>query len=142
MGWLLQAAADAGRPDPRTVTGKPEILGGSRFRHAATGVGVAHVAHLALQGMGRSLDGTRVAVEGFGAVGRWAIIDLPEQGATIVAVSDKSGAVHNEKGVDVAALPPSDEWWLASTPPATSATTVAEPIRPSPRLARRESISW
>lgn len=104
MGWLLQAAADAGRPDPRTVTGKPEILGGSHFRQAATGVGVAHIAHLALQDMARTISDTRVAVEGFGTVGRWAAIELADRGARIVAVSDVSGGIHNEQGVDVAAL--------------------------------------
>lgn len=51
MGWMLHAAEQAGRGDQCLVTGKPEILGGSRFRAKATGVGVAHLADLAYQAL-------------------------------------------------------------------------------------------
>lgn len=104
MGWALQAAADAGRPDPRIVTGKPTILGGSKFREAATGVGVAHITSLALEEIGFPLAGAAIAIEGFGAVGRWAAQDLVERGARVVALSDVTGAIHNEGGLDVAAV--------------------------------------
>lgn len=105
MGWVLSAAADAGHYDPRLVTGKPAILGGTRFRQKATGVGVAHLAHLAYRGLGHGeIDKARVAIEGFGAVGRWAALELAERGAAVVAVADITGAVHNPNGLDVGAL--------------------------------------
>lgn len=47
MAWMLRAATEAGRADPAIVTGKPVLLGGSLFRGASTGVGVAHLAHRA-----------------------------------------------------------------------------------------------
>jgi len=105
MGWVLHAAAEAGRNDPRLVTGKPAILGGTRFRHKATGVGVAHVADLAYRGLGHGdIKKARVAIEGFGAVGRWAGMELAERGASVVAVGDVTGGIHRSKGLDVEAV--------------------------------------
>lgn len=104
MGWMLHAAAQAGHGDRCLITGKPGILGGSRFRAKATGVGVAHLADLAYQRCGGRIDQATVAVEGFGSVGRWAAAELADRGATIVAVADVSGGVHAAGGLDVPAL--------------------------------------
>ena len=52
---------------------------------------------------GRSLDGLRVAVQGFGNVGSFFAKLVGELGATVVAVSDSTGGVHNADGIDVAA---------------------------------------
>lgn len=104
MGWILSAADQAGRGDPRLVTGKPEIIGGTRFRPKATGVGVAHITDLAYRHVGGRIDRATVAVEGFGSVGRWAARELADRGAQIVAVADISGAIHAPNGIDLAAL--------------------------------------
>ncbi|NOY56146.1 MAG: Glu/Leu/Phe/Val dehydrogenase [Actinobacteria bacterium] len=104
MGWVLRAATEAGKGDLRLVTGKPVILGGTAFRAKATGVGVAHVADLAYGHLGETLEGARVAVEGFGSVGRWAAVELADRGATIVAVADVTGAVYAENGLDLQGL--------------------------------------
>jgi glutamate dehydrogenase (NAD(P)+) len=48
-----------------------------------------------------ALSGARVAVEGYGAVGRWAARFLAEKGATIVAVSDSRGGVNAPDGLDL-----------------------------------------
>lgn len=104
MGWILTSAEQAGRGDPRLVTGKPEILGGTRFRPKATGVGVAHVSDLAYQHLGGRIDRATVAIEGFGSVGGWAARELADRGARIVAVADISGGIHGQDGLDVAAL--------------------------------------
>jgi len=105
MGWILQAAADAGRPEPTLVTGKPVVLGGSRFRPSATGVGVAHVAGLAAETVGLgALSSCRVAIEGFGAVGRWTAVELQDRGATIVALADVTGGIHAPEGLDITAV--------------------------------------
>jgi glutamate dehydrogenase (NAD(P)+) len=122
MGWALQAAADAGKADPKTVTGKPAVLGGSLFRAAATGVGVAHITSHALKTLGGSIQGSRVAIEGFGSVGLWTALELEERGATVVGVSDVSGAVHSDsievsglakwvnEGNPLATFPDADPW--------------------------------
>jgi glutamate dehydrogenase (NAD(P)+) len=103
MGWILQAAADAGKADPRIVTGKPVVLGGSQFRAAATGVGVAHITTRALETLGKSIRGSRVIIEGFGSVGRWTALELEERGANVVGVSDASGSVYAD-GIEVPGL--------------------------------------
>ena len=104
MGWILAAADEAGRGDPRLVTGKPEILGGTRFRPKATGVGIAHIADLAYRHAGGRIDQARVAVEGFGSVGRWAALELAERGAGIVAVADVTGGIYAGDGLDMFSL--------------------------------------
>ncbi len=102
MGWMVQAASAAlGRPVPAIVTGKPLHMGGIPGRREATGRGVAHVAARVLERLGGRAEGSRVAVQGFGNVGRWAARTLRELGASVVAVSDVSGAVFAPDGLDV-----------------------------------------
>ena len=43
----------------------------------------------------------RVAVQGFGNVGSYLARFVQEDGATVIAVSDSSGGVHNPNGIDV-----------------------------------------
>jgi len=110
MAWMLRTAMDAGHSDPAIVTGKPILLGGSLFRGASTGVGVAHVAQRAWEHLGGHIDGARAGVEGFGSVGSWAALDLQRRGALVVAVSDVTGSIVKDSGIDVAAL----RGWVAS----------------------------
>ena len=56
----------------------------------------------ALRRVGLPMEGAKVAVQGFGNVGSVAARLLAEQGAPIVAVSDKSAGIYNENGLDLA----------------------------------------
>jgi glutamate dehydrogenase/leucine dehydrogenase len=87
------------------AVGLPAVLGGIPLDEiGATGYGLAACAE-ALAAAGRLiLSGARVAIQGFGAVGRHAATFLAERGALIVAVSDTSAAVYDPQGLDVAAL--------------------------------------
>jgi glutamate dehydrogenase (NAD(P)+) len=76
-------------------------MGGSLGRREATGRGCMIVTREALRKLGMSLQGARVAVQGFGNVGSVAADLLAKEGAVVVAVSDKSGAVHAPKGLDI-----------------------------------------
>jgi glutamate dehydrogenase (NAD(P)+) len=51
----------------------------------------------------KTLTGARIAVQGFGNVGSNAARLLSERGATIVAISDKFGAMYDESGIDIEA---------------------------------------
>jgi glutamate dehydrogenase (NAD(P)+) len=58
-----------------------------------------------LRRQGRSPEGLRVAVQGFGNVGQYAAnIMASEYGSKIVAVSDVSGAIYNPNGLDIPTL--------------------------------------
>jgi glutamate dehydrogenase/leucine dehydrogenase len=85
--------------------GLPAVLGGIPLDViGATGYGVAICAEQ-LAAAGRLvLSGARVAIQGFGAVGRHAATFLAERGARIVAVSDTSATVYHPDGLDVAGV--------------------------------------
>jgi glutamate dehydrogenase/leucine dehydrogenase len=87
------------------AVGLPAVIGGIPLDElGATGFGLAVCAE-ALDAAGLlKIDGASVAVQGFGAVGQHAALQLAERGARVVAVSDSTGAVHNPGGLDVSAL--------------------------------------
>jgi glutamate dehydrogenase/leucine dehydrogenase len=105
MAWIMDTfSMMKGYTEPSIVTGKPEILGGSKGRKEATGRGLAIVVREFFKVKKKSLKGAKVAVQGFGNVGGHAAFFLSQMGAKIVAVSDISGALINSGGFDVTAL--------------------------------------
>jgi glutamate dehydrogenase (NAD(P)+) len=90
--------------EPGVVTGKSIDSGGSAGRVEATGRSVMLAAREAFAYLDRDLSGATVAVQGFGNVGRIGARLLAEQGATVVAVSDSSGAVYAPDGLDTEAV--------------------------------------
>src|ERR671936_1046373 len=105
MAWMMDTySMQKGYAVPEIVTGKPVALGGSLFRHEATGAGVVMVVERACERLGRRLAEQRCVVQGFGNVGGIAAHELALKGATVVAVSDVSGGVYDEAGLDVEAL--------------------------------------
>ena len=105
MAWMMDTySMQVGHAVPEIVTGKPISLGGSLFRHEATGAGVVMVVDRACQRLGWKLSDQRCVVQGFGNVGGIAAAELEALGATVIAVSDVSGGVHDEGGLDVEAL--------------------------------------
>jgi glutamate dehydrogenase (NAD(P)+) len=105
MAWMMDTySMEIGHAVPEIVTGKPISLGGSLFRHEATGAGVVMVIERACQRLGWDLAEQRCVVQGFGNVGGIAAAELQAQGATVIAVSDMSGGIHDERGLDVEAL--------------------------------------
>lgn len=86
------------------VTGKPVMLGGIVGRREATGRGVVSTIAAACECLNLRLPNLRVAVQGFGNVGSVAACAIAERGATVVAVSDISGGIVNENGLDVPRL--------------------------------------
>ena len=102
MAWIMDTYSMHKRHTvTAVVTGKPVEMGGSLGRREATGRGCMFVTREALAKIGLPMAQTRVAVQGFGNVGSLAADFLAKEGATIVAVSDKSGGLVNPKGLDV-----------------------------------------
>ena len=104
MAWVLDTySARVGHQALGVVTGKPVALGGSVGREEATGRGVMVVLRRFLLTQGKSLEGMRVAVQGFGNVGSHAARLLHERGAVVVAISDQYGGLHDPGGLDIPA---------------------------------------
>ena len=104
MAWIADQYAMHHGWTPAVVTGKPAELGGSPSRGAATGRGLTIICQLVLADMGRKVAGQRVAIQGFGNVGSWTARLLAAEGARIVAVSDITGGIRNDLGLDIDAL--------------------------------------
>jgi glutamate dehydrogenase (NAD(P)+) len=105
MAWMMDTySVNVGHAVPGVVTGKPLSIGGSRGREMATGRGTMIIVREALADRGKSLEGVRVAIQGFGNVGSAAAILLHEAGAKIIAVSTGSGGIYLETGLDIPAL--------------------------------------
>jgi len=119
MAWLMDAYSARFGYTPSIVTGKPLSMGGAPGREQATGRGVVDVTQRAFERAGRSLDGVRVAIQGFGNVGTWAAREFTERGGRIVAVSDVGGGIYNHDGIDI-------EVALAAVATTGSVTGVAE----------------
>ena len=102
MAWMMDTySVQKGYAVPEIVTGKPIAVGGSVFRHEATGAGVVMVIERACQRLGWELALQRCIVQGFGNVGGIAAGELHAKGARVIAVSDVSGGVYDEAGLDV-----------------------------------------
>src|SRR6476659_5242471 len=102
MAWMMDTySMQVGHAVPEIVTGKPISLGGSLFRHEATGAGVVMVIERCCEKLGTPLGGQRCAIQGFGNVGGIAAAELHDRGALVVAVSDVSGGVHDERGLPI-----------------------------------------
>ena len=105
MAWMMDTySMQSGYAVPEIVTGKPISIGGSVFRHEATGAGVVMVIARACDRLGWTLADQRCVVQGFGNVGGIAASELQALGATVVAVSDVSGGLHAARGLDIGAL--------------------------------------
>jgi glutamate dehydrogenase (NAD(P)+) len=110
MAWFMDAySMQRGETTPGVVTGKPPVVGGSYGREESPGRSVAIVAREAVEYYGRDLSETTVAVQGFGSVGANAARALDEWGATVVAVSDVNGAIHDPDGLDTRSIPTHEE---------------------------------
>lgn len=84
------------------VLGLPEEIGGLPLdKLGATGYGIAACAETACNHLDLPLQGARVAIQGFGNVGRAAARFLAKKGAVIVAVSDSSGTLAQGRGLDI-----------------------------------------
>ena len=104
MAWIFDTySMNKGYSVLGVVTGKPLEVGGSVGRVEATARGAAFCVREALRKQDLSIEDQKVAVQGFGNVGSNLALILAGQGATIVALSDSHGGVHNAEGIDVQA---------------------------------------
>ena len=82
------------------LTGKGLGWGGSLIRPEATGYGCVYFAAEMLAAKDESLEGKTCLVSGAGNVAQYAVEKLIELGARVVTMSDSSGYIYDEKGID------------------------------------------
>jgi glutamate dehydrogenase (NAD(P)+) len=103
MAWIMDTySMHQGYTIPGVVTGKPIAVGGSLGRNEATARGALFTLQQASKALKLPLQGASVVIQGYGNAGSIAATLLAEEGATILAVSDSSGGIHNPKGLDPA----------------------------------------
>ncbi|WP_218184683.1 NADP-specific glutamate dehydrogenase [Nigerium massiliense] len=101
IGYLFgQYKKLTGRYESGVITGKGILFGGSRARTEATGYGTVFFAEEMMKLNGQGFDGKKVVVSGSGNVALYAVEKANQLGATVVAVSDSSGYVVDEDGID------------------------------------------
>lgn len=99
MAWI--------RDEIGRAVGLPREIGGIPLDEiGATGWGLAHATDVGLHHLNLPIRGARVAVQGFGAVGKHAARFLANQGAVLVAASDSCGTIHDPGGLDLGTLIP------------------------------------
>ena len=86
------------------LTGKGLSYGGSLVRTQATGYGLCYFTKEMLASKGESFEGKTVIISGSGNVAIYAHEKAAQLGAKIVAMSDSSGYVYDENGIDLAAI--------------------------------------
>ncbi|MGA2883203.1 MAG: Glu/Leu/Phe/Val dehydrogenase [Bryobacteraceae bacterium] len=97
MGWVHD---EIGR-----AVGLPREVGGIPLDElGATGFGLAAAVDVGAKAIGLDLKSAKVAVQGFGAVGKHAARFLAQKGCVLVAASDSRGTVSCSAGLDIAGL--------------------------------------
>ncbi len=86
------------------LTGKGITFGGSLIRPEATGYGDVYFAYNMLKTKGESFDGKTVVVSGSGNVAQYATQKATQLGGKVVTMSDSSGYIYDEAGIDAEKL--------------------------------------
>jgi len=101
MAWLMDEFHRLEGFQPACVTGKPVELFGAPGREEATGRGVAMIAAATLEQHREKVKGARVAIQGFGNVGKFTALVCQELGFKVIALADVSGGIIDRNGIDV-----------------------------------------
>ncbi|HQE33021.1 MAG TPA: NADP-specific glutamate dehydrogenase, partial [Propionibacteriaceae bacterium] len=105
IGYLFgQYKRITNRYESGVLTGKGTTWGGSLVRTEATGYGTVFFAQAMLREAGESFDGRTVTVSGSGNVAIYAVEKAQQYGAKVIAVSDSSGYLVDEQGIDLDVL--------------------------------------
>ncbi|MCC3318080.1 NADP-specific glutamate dehydrogenase [Nocardia africana] len=105
IGYLFgQYKRITNRYESGVLTGKGLSWGGSQVRPEATGYGTVFFTEQILDRRGESFEGKRVVISGSGNVAIYAVEKVHQLGGTVVACSDSSGYIVDDKGIDLELL--------------------------------------
>ena len=102
MAWMMDTfSMHRGHTVAGSVIGKPMAVGGTLGRRSATARGALRCIAAAATAAALSLDGARIAIQGFGRVGMTVAEELVGAGAVVVAIGDDQDATVNRSGIDI-----------------------------------------
>ncbi len=105
MAWIMDTySMQRGKSVPGVVTGKPIVIGGSVGRETATGRGLYFILQAICEKLDLDLKSLKIVIQGFGNVGGNIAKILYEEGAKVIAVSDISGGLFDEEGLNIKEL--------------------------------------
>ncbi len=105
MAWIMDTySMHVGYACPEIVTGKPVELGGCVGRREATGRGVVYCVMECLKELEIKPGESTAVVQGYGNVGSVVAQELVQRGIRVIGLADRYGAIHNPRGIDIAAL--------------------------------------
>lgn len=104
IGYIFGAYRRIKNEFTGTFTGKGVEWGGSLIRPEATGYGLIYFAQNMLNENGDSLSGKRCLVSGSGNVAQFCTEKILEFGGKVLTLSDSSGYIYDEEGIDTAKL--------------------------------------
>jgi glutamate dehydrogenase (NAD(P)+) len=104
MAWMMDEYGKLHGHTPAICTGKPIALEGSFGREQATGRGCIYMFREAAPQLGLNPAETTFVIQGYGNVGSWAARILQQLGGKMIGVSDATGAITSEAGIDAEAL--------------------------------------
>ena len=104
MAWMMDEYGKLHGHTPAICTGKPIALEGSYGREQATGRGCVYMFREAAPQIGLTPAESTFVVQGFGNVGSWAARIMQQLGARMIGVSDASGAIRADQGIDAEQL--------------------------------------
>ena len=101
MAWMMDEYSKlVGHNEFGVITGKPIEVWGSEGRFDSTAMGGMYVLREAAKQRKLKIKDARIAIQGFGNAGKFAFDLSRKLGARVVAISDSSGGVYSEKGLD------------------------------------------
>jgi glutamate dehydrogenase (NAD(P)+) len=100
MAWMMDEYGKLHGHTPAICTGKPISLEGSYGREQATGRGCVFMFREAAPQIGLSPAETTFVVQGYGNVGSWAARIMQQLGCKMIGVSDHTGAIQSDEGID------------------------------------------
>ena len=83
------------------LTGSGLEYGGSLARTEATGYGLVYITEEAMKNRGDNFEGKKVIVSGSGNVATYAAEKVIALGGTVIAMSDSSGYIYDENGIEL-----------------------------------------
>lgn len=101
IGYMNAHYKTLTRTHTGVFTGKDISIGGVHGRPEATGYGLIYIVEAYLKSKNKNIKGKKIVISGTGQVAIHAAFKAVELGATVIAMSDRSGYVYNENGLDI-----------------------------------------